>query len=75
MNSNNLQSYAINKRAILICYFLIIYCLLRFKDRYEKKILRGNEKNASDREKYVGSTVAKVSVILAMFSLLESLLA
>ncbi|KAF3336752.1 DNA excision repair protein ERCC-6-like isoform X1 [Carex littledalei] len=30
-----------------------------FKDRYEKKILRGNEKNASDREKYVGSTVAR----------------
>ncbi|KAJ4804749.1 Protein CHROMATIN REMODELING 24 [Rhynchospora pubera] len=30
-----------------------------FKDKYEKKIQRGNEKNASDREKYVGSTVAK----------------
>ncbi|KAM0947333.1 putative DNA helicase chromatin remodeling SNF2 family [Dioscorea sansibarensis] len=30
-----------------------------FKIRYEHPILRGNDKNASDREKYVGSTVAK----------------
>ncbi|XP_010270309.1 PREDICTED: protein CHROMATIN REMODELING 24 isoform X2 [Nelumbo nucifera] len=30
-----------------------------FKERYEKKVLRGNEKNASDREKRIGSTVAK----------------
>ncbi|ONK56252.1 uncharacterized protein A4U43_C10F5680 [Asparagus officinalis] len=30
-----------------------------FKVKYENKILRGNDKHASDREKYVGSTVAK----------------
>ncbi|KAJ3681479.1 hypothetical protein LUZ60_015968 [Juncus effusus] len=30
-----------------------------FRERYEKKILRGNEKDASNREKYVGSQVAK----------------
>ncbi|XP_020088480.1 protein CHROMATIN REMODELING 24 [Ananas comosus] len=30
-----------------------------FKIRYENAILRGNDKNASDREKHIGSTVAK----------------
>ncbi|KAF3440622.1 hypothetical protein FNV43_RR18906 [Rhamnella rubrinervis] len=30
-----------------------------FKERYENAILRGNEKNASDREKHTGSEVAK----------------
>ncbi|KAJ6740932.1 hypothetical protein OIU79_000950 [Salix purpurea] len=30
-----------------------------FKQTYEHPILRGNEKNASDREKRIGSTVAK----------------
>ncbi|CAL5324062.1 unnamed protein product [Camellia sinensis] len=30
-----------------------------FKEKYESAILRGNEKNASDREKRIGSTVAK----------------
>ncbi|CAA7396762.1 unnamed protein product [Spirodela intermedia] len=30
-----------------------------FKEMYEHKILRGNEKSASDREKHVGSTAAK----------------
>ncbi|XP_059653836.1 protein CHROMATIN REMODELING 24 [Cornus florida] len=30
-----------------------------FKERYENPILRGNDKNASDREKRIGSTVAK----------------
>ncbi|CAL9150868.1 unnamed protein product [Musa hybrid cultivar] len=30
-----------------------------FKIRYENPILRGNDKNASDREKHIGSTVAK----------------
>ncbi|KAK6259126.1 hypothetical protein SCA6_013600 [Theobroma cacao] len=30
-----------------------------FKERYEHAILRGNDKNASEREKRVGSTVAK----------------
>ncbi|KDP31473.1 hypothetical protein JCGZ_15353 [Jatropha curcas] len=30
-----------------------------FKEKYEHAILRGNEKNASDREKHIGSTKAK----------------
>ncbi|GMH10401.1 hypothetical protein Nepgr_012242 [Nepenthes gracilis] len=30
-----------------------------FKNRYEYPILRGNEKRASDRERHIGSTVAK----------------
>ncbi|GMP26646.1 hypothetical protein CsSME_00003004 [Camellia sinensis var. sinensis] len=30
-----------------------------FKEKYESAILRGNEKNASDREKRIGSAVAK----------------
>ncbi|XP_009355846.2 LOW QUALITY PROTEIN: protein CHROMATIN REMODELING 24 [Pyrus x bretschneideri] len=30
-----------------------------FKEQFESLILRGNEKNASDREKHIGSTVAK----------------
>ncbi|XP_077213472.1 chromatin remodeling 24 [Tasmannia lanceolata] len=30
-----------------------------FKERYENPILRGNDKNASDREKRIGSMVAK----------------
>ncbi|XP_071931888.1 protein CHROMATIN REMODELING 24-like isoform X1 [Coffea arabica] len=30
-----------------------------FREKYEKLINRGNEKNASDREKRIGSTVAK----------------
>ncbi|MBA0799427.1 hypothetical protein Gohar_009946, partial [Gossypium harknessii] len=30
-----------------------------FKERYEHAILRGNDKNASEREKRIGSTVAK----------------
>ncbi|XAR51052.1 DNA helicase [Bertholletia excelsa] len=30
-----------------------------FKEKYESAILRGNDKNASDREKYIGSRVAK----------------
>ncbi|PIA47560.1 hypothetical protein AQUCO_01400302v1 [Aquilegia coerulea] len=30
-----------------------------FKDRYEYAILRGSDKNATDREKRIGSTVAK----------------
>ncbi|CAI0428080.1 unnamed protein product [Linum tenue] len=30
-----------------------------FKEKYEDAILRGNDKNASDREKHIGSKVAK----------------
>ncbi|XP_004503910.1 protein CHROMATIN REMODELING 24 [Cicer arietinum] len=30
-----------------------------FKDKYETPILRGNDKNASDREKRIGSSIAK----------------
>lgn len=36
-----------------------LFCY-RFKEKYENAILRGNEKNASDRDKRVGSAVAKV---------------
>lgn len=37
------------------------YCILfRFRDKFERLINRGNEKNASDREKHVGSAVARV---------------
>ena len=32
----------------------------RFKVKYESPILRGNDKNASDREKHISSRVAKV---------------
>jgi hypothetical protein len=38
----------------------IKYRFFRFKETYEHPILRGNEKNASDREKRIGSTVAMV---------------
>ncbi|RVW29520.1 Protein chromatin remodeling 24 [Vitis vinifera] len=31
-----------------------------FKVKYESPILRGNDKNASDREKHISSRVAKV---------------
>lgn len=37
----------------------ILECL-RFKEKFEYAILRGNEKKASDREKRIGSAVAKV---------------
>lgn len=36
----------------------------RFKMRYEMPILRGNDKNATNREKHVGSNVAKVFIFL-----------
>ncbi|KAJ6737285.1 hypothetical protein OIU85_019358 [Salix viminalis] len=35
-----------------------------FKETYEHPILRGNEKNASDRDKRIGSTVAKIPKIM-----------
>lgn len=43
--------------------------LSRFKLEYEGPILCGNEKSATDREKHIGSTVAKViiSSISAVF--------
>jgi hypothetical protein len=41
----------------------IKYHFFRFKETYEHPILRGNEKNASDREKRIGSTVAKVHFV------------
>ena len=40
--------------------------LLRFKERYEHAILRGNDKNASEREKSIGSRVAKVLFLFAL---------
>lgn len=36
----------------------------RFKMRYELAILRGNDKNATNREKHVGSNVAKVLIFI-----------
>jgi len=34
----------------------------RFKQNYEHYILRGTDKNATDREQRIGSTVAKVRI-------------
>lgn len=47
-----------------------VFCMklrnfFRFKEKFESLILRGNEKNASDREKRIGSTVAKVMILLS----------
>nr|VDC67465.1 unnamed protein product [Brassica rapa] len=39
-----------------------------FKDNYEHYILRGNDKDASDRDKRIGSTVAKQILKLVVFS-------
>ena len=39
---------------------------LRFKEKFEYAILRGNEKKASDREKRIGSAVAKVKINLTV---------
>lgn len=36
--------------------------IIRFKQNYEHYILRGTDKNASDREQRIGSTVAKVRI-------------
>lgn len=41
---------------------------LRFKERFEDAMLRGNEKNATEREKRIGSEVAKVITLLLFFS-------
>ncbi|KAK9950149.1 hypothetical protein M0R45_005651 [Rubus argutus] len=40
-----------------------------FKERFESRICRGNEKNASDREKRIGSTGSTVDVICLLYSL------
>lgn len=42
---------------------------LRFKDKYETPILRGNDKNASDREKRTGSSIAKVIIFFSKSNL------
>lgn len=42
------------------CFFMKLWMLFRFKERFESRICRGNEKNASDREKRIGSTAAQV---------------
>ena len=42
----------------------------RFKVKYESPILRGNDKNASDREKHIGSRVAKVILSYTLKALL-----
>lgn len=41
------------------CTLNAVY-FFRFKIKYENAILRGNDKNASHREKHIGSMVAKV---------------
>jgi hypothetical protein len=33
---------------------------IRFKDKYERQILAGTDKNASDRQKRIGIAVAEV---------------
>lgn len=40
-----------------------ICCIFRFRERYEQPILRGNDKKASQRDKHVGSVVAKVMIV------------
>jgi hypothetical protein len=42
--------------------------------RYESAILRGNDKNATAREKHVGSNVAKVATFILNFFCLYNLL-
>jgi len=37
--------------------------LIRFREKFEKPILRGNDKHASDRDKRVGSSIAQVRII------------
>lgn len=37
-------------------------CFNRFKQNYEHYIIRGTDKNATDREQRIGSTVAKVRI-------------
>lgn len=41
-----------------------VCCIFRFREKYEHPILRGNDKRASERDKRVGSMVAKVMPIL-----------
>lgn len=42
--------------------------IVRFKEKYELPILRGNDKHALDREKRIGSAVAKVMILLFVLS-------
>ncbi|KAK6163020.1 hypothetical protein DH2020_002861 [Rehmannia glutinosa] len=49
-----------NNLKLLRCKLILFsYYSCRFKEKYEHFINRGNEKNASDREKRTGSSVAK----------------
>lgn len=48
----------------MLALYLILLSFNRFKDNYEHYILRGNDKDASDRDKRIGSTVAKVRISL-----------
>lgn len=45
-----------------ICYETLLD-FLRFKERFEDAILRGNDKNATEREKRIGSEIAKVMIL------------
>lgn len=49
---------------IWVCAFCVLklWYFVRFKEKYENPILKGNDKHASEREKCIGSAVAKVTV-------------
>jgi len=42
-------------------FFLLVYAS-RFKEKYERQILAGTDKNASDRQKRIGLAVAEVGI-------------
>jgi hypothetical protein len=65
-NSNTIQSitlyFSCTPKVAWLHYLMpsISLYYYRFKIRFETPILRGNDKNATAREKHVGSNVAKV---------------
>lgn len=49
-----------------ILHNLVLFISLvfgRFKARYEHAIIQGNDKNATNRQKHIGSNVAKVLIL------------
>jgi len=74
-NSNTIQSitlyFSCTPKVAWLHYLMpsiSLYCY-RFKIRFETPILRGNDKNATAREKHVGSNVAKVITCFLNFFL------
>jgi len=74
-NSNTIQSitlyFSCTPKVAWLPYLMpsiSLYCY-RFKIRFETPILRGNDKNATAREKHVGSNVAKVITYFLNFFL------